>query len=28
MNGLETSCPNCQRQLRPGMNFCPGCGSP
>ena len=25
---METSCPNCQRQLRPGMNFCPGCGSP
>ena len=27
VNGLENSCPNCQRQLRPGMNFCPGCGS-
>lgn len=23
---METRCPNCQRDLRPGMNFCPGCG--
>ncbi|UCC93402.1 MAG: zinc-ribbon domain-containing protein [Thermoplasmata archaeon] len=27
MKGLEV-CPNCSRQLRPGMNFCPGCGTP
>lgn len=25
---MEPACPNCQRQLRPGMNFCPGCGTP
>lgn len=25
---METACPSCQRALRPGMNFCPGCGLP
>lgn len=25
---MVDACPNCQRGLRPGMNFCPGCGTP
>lgn len=25
---MPLTCPNCQRELRDGMNFCPGCGLP
>lgn len=25
---MVTACPSCGRELRPGMNFCPACGTP